>query len=347
MKIRQFVPAVYPRDAIGGHVLRLDEHLRRRGHSCEIVVESHHLETAARTVGTETLPSGSDDAVNVFHVATGSALADLVMARAEPLVVVHHDLTPIDQVAAWDADLVLELTLARRQFERLAKKATLGIGVSDHNRRQLDDAGCARTAVAQLVFDLPPAVVARPSDPPTVLFVGRYAPNKGHQHLIAAVRLLRRSLPDVRLRCVGGSSVPTYRRSLDRLIEHEGLSDAVRFDDALTDAELHEAYATASVFCCLSAHEGFGMPLIEAMHHGLPVVAWDAAAVGETVATGGLVLPNRDASTVATALERVLTDRALAATMTDRGRQRAADFSSEIAVDQFVAAISTAVEATS
>ena len=53
MKIRQFVPAVYPRDAVGGHVLRLDEQLRRRGHDAQIVVESHHPETRDRTVGVD------------------------------------------------------------------------------------------------------------------------------------------------------------------------------------------------------------------------------------------------------------------------------------------------------
>ena len=339
MKIRQFVPAVYPRDAVGGHVLRLDEQLRRRGHDAQIVVESHHPETRDRTVGVDALPPDPDAGVNVFHVATGTVLADVVTHRSEPLVLVHHDLTPIDQVAAWDAELVVALALARRQFEALAKRATLGIGDSEHNRRELVRAGCRQTTTAPLVFDLPEAVETSRTDPPTVLFVGRFAPNKGHEHLIAAIRLLRRRMPDVVLRCIGGSSVPEYRRSLDRLVEHEGLGDAVRFDDAISDDDLRQAYATASVFCCVSAHEGFGMPLIEAMHHGLPVVAWDAAAVGETVGTGGIVLLDRETTTVATALERVLSDDDLAARLVVAGRARAEQFGVDRAVDRFVAAL--------
>ncbi len=339
--IVQWVPALYPRDAVGGHISRLHEGLRRRGFTSSIVVEAEHPETTHLTTPVRSAPLPAPGAVNVYHVATGSALAQTVAARPEPLVVVHHNLTPIDLVAPWDTEVVYELTLARRQLETLARRANLGIGDSEHNRAELAQLGCANTTVVPLVFDLGPTIERREvaQHDPTVLFVSRFAPNKAHEDLIAAFALLRERHATARLKLIGGSGTPTYLRALQRLVDALDIGARVEFVHAADADVVTAAYRDADVFCCLSDHEGFAMPLIEAMHHGLPVVAFGAAAVPGTMGNGGLVLPGKDPATVATALDRVLTDRTLAASMSTAGRRRAAQFTPEAAIDAFVAAV--------
>ena len=82
----------------------------------------------------------------------------------------------------------------------------------------------------------------------------------------------------------------------------------------------------ADVFCCVSDHEGFCVPVIEAMHHGLPVVAYDTTAVGGTVGYGGLLLGDKHPLTFAAALQRVATDAALRDRLATAGARRAGDF---------------------
>jgi glycosyltransferase involved in cell wall biosynthesis len=101
----------------------------------------------------------------------------------------------------------------------------------------------------------------------------------------------------------------------------------VDFVGAVDDATLASYLTRASVFLCLSEHEGFCVPVVEAMAAGIPVIAYDAAVLPETVAHAGIVLGNKSPLTVATAIARVLDDPALRKHLIDRGRLRAEDFS--------------------
>jgi glycosyltransferase involved in cell wall biosynthesis len=113
------------------------------------------------------------------------------------------------------------------------------------------------------------------------------------------------------------------------------MRDHVTFHGSITQEELVAHYQAADVFCCLSDHEGFCVPVIEAMHHGLPVVAYECAAVGETVSGGGLLLREKNSLLVAAALHRVSTDAPLAGRLQDAGRRRAADFNRTVTEIRF------------
>jgi glycosyltransferase involved in cell wall biosynthesis len=174
-----------------------------------------------------------------------------------------------------------------------------------------------------------------------VLFVGRVAPNKAHLELVAAIALLRRTgLPGVRLRLVGSvEAVPSYVAAVRGLVADLGLTDAVSLTGSLDDAGLADAYRSATVFCSLSVHEGVGVPLLEAMHAGVPVVALGEAAIPETVGPAGLLIPDSSPTTVATALLRVLTDADLRQRLVAAGRRRVAELTAADPVDAFLGAV--------
>ncbi|MCP4957868.1 MAG: glycosyltransferase [Actinomycetia bacterium] len=338
--IRQFVPALYPNDAIGGHVSRLARGIRSAGIESEIFVAATQRATSTETRPFTALGPPTEGAVNVYHMATGCAMVDTLAARPEPLVTVHHNLTPLALMAPWDNEQVHELTLARRQLETLARRCDLGIGDSEFNRQELERLGFSRTARVPLVFDLgdtTPRSAGRSGD--TVLFVGRIAPNKAQHDLIKALAVLVESRPTATLRLVGAVATPRYQQALERLVEALGLTGRVVFTGQATEDELALEYANASVLCCLSDHEGFGMPLIEAMARGVPVVAFASTAVPETIGDGGLVLPAKDPATVATALERVLGSDDLTTRLVEAGRRRAASFTPRVAIDTFLEVI--------
>jgi glycosyltransferase involved in cell wall biosynthesis len=118
-----------------------------------------------------------------------------------------------------------------------------------------------------------------------------------------------------------------YFRALEKLAIELGVAEAVELADTVSFGDLVAYYRNADVFVSLSEHEGVGVPLLEAMHFGLPVVAGAAAALPETVADAGLLLPDKAPVFVACAVHRVLTDAALRASLLEAGRARVEEFS--------------------
>ena len=160
------------------------------------------------------------------------------------------------------------------------------------------------------------------------LAVGRIAPNKCQHDVLLAFAVYRRIHdPQARLTLVGGQSAGLYWRALHRLAEDLSVSDAVTFTDVVSHAELLACYRTADVFLCLSEHEGFNVPVLEAMHFDVPVVAYAASAVPDTVGDGGLLLTDKDPVVVATAVERLRSDAALREELIVAGRKRVEHFS--------------------
>jgi len=125
---------------------------------------------------------------------------------------------------------------------------------------------------------------------PLLLFVGRVSPHKRQDDLIRMLAYYRACVdPDARLVLVGGyRDQPQYHARLTELVTALHLEPAVTFAGAVSAAELVAYFRSASAFVSLSEHEGFGVPLLEAMRFDVPVIAYDAAAVGETVGGAGV-----------------------------------------------------------
>ena len=227
----------------------------------------------------------------------------------------------------------------------------LGLADSAFNADELRRLGCPTTGVVPIltkVDDRPPAIdeaeLARlrsgHGGATVLLFVGRLSPNKAQHHLIETLWLYRRWYdPEARLHLVGPSMTPSYAGAVFALAAELGLSDAVRHGEDLTDAELAAWYADADVFVCLSEHEGFCIPLLEAMRAGLPIVAHAAGAVPETLGGAGIALESKRPGTVAAAVDRVRQDSRLAAELTAAGRRRLHQFRPETTRARFVDAL--------
>jgi glycosyltransferase involved in cell wall biosynthesis len=179
-----------------------------------------------------------------------------------------------------------------------------------------------------------------------ILFVGRIVPSKAQHELVKALWAYRHLYDaSARLHLVGGTSSYAYSKSLYDFVEDLGLTGAVRLAGEVSDAALAAYYEAADVFLSLSVHEGFGVPLVEAMTAGRPIVARGAGAgaVTETVGDAALVLESGDPAYVAAALHRACTDDALRRTLAENGRRRAAELQGDQIGKQFVEAIAGVV----
>jgi L-malate glycosyltransferase len=348
MKVHQFTPILEP-GAIGSHTLMVRGALREAGHTSEIYTSNVHRSYARQ--GARSLHEyrrGAD--LLVYHLAIGSPVANMLLGRREPLVVNHHNLTPLRYLESWHSDAARGVVWGRAQLRELARRATLGIGDSRYNEVELIEAGYARTAVVPILFD-PRSIAIEPdpaivrSDETTWLFVGRLAANKAQHDIVKAFAAYRQFHDrHARLRLVGGGVDDPYGRTLRRYIEALGLEDAVTLTGAVSAAELAAYYATADVFVVCSEHEGFCVPLLEAMQHSVPIVAFAAAAVPETLGDAGLLLEVKDACTVAAAVDRVVHDAALRDQLVAAGTARVQRFDVTHTGPEFVRAITSVAD---
>jgi glycosyltransferase involved in cell wall biosynthesis len=294
--------------------------------------------------------------VLVYQFATASAIAPWLLRRSETLVLNYHNVTPPEYYAPWNNAMARHQLRAQQELGALAPRSSLGLAVSSFNEAELRQAGFGRTAVvppAALVTPEPPperaappeqrarAADSRPRGPGSRwLTVGRVAPNKGIELAVMALLVTRAHHdPGATLTVVGRPVVPAYSEALRRFVAEMGLHGAVRFSGGLSDADLVAAMERSDVFVHTSRHEGFGVPVIEAMSLGLPVVASRAGALPEVVGDAGLLVDATDPWAVADAVAHVRQDTELRASLAAAGRRRVAELDLASAGDRAADAI--------
>jgi glycosyltransferase involved in cell wall biosynthesis len=355
--IHQFVPALNPHDATGTHTLLLRDILRRAGWRSDIYAEAVHDDLAGEAAKYWTYPEAARPGdVALYQFSTSSAVARFLAERELPLIIDSHNFTAPEHFAGWEPQTEARAALAAEELALLAPMAVLGLADSPFNEHALRRAGCRRTEVVPVlvdygrVTDVPdPRVAAelaaqRAAGGADILFVGRVVPSKAQHELVKALWAYRRLYdPQARLHLVGGTSSFEYSASLRRFVDDLGLAAAVRLPGEVSDAALAAYFGAADVYLSLSEHEGFGVPLVEAMAAGVPVVTRAVGGVAGTVGDAALVLQASDPAYVAAAINRVRTDDALRTALVAAGRRRVADLSLQRAAERVVSAVASVV----
>jgi glycosyltransferase involved in cell wall biosynthesis len=347
--VHQVVPTLSPGDAVGGHTLAVRAALRGAGLRSEIFCDdAPALRHEVRPLDDLPDPASSRAAL-LYQCSIGNEVVDRLLARPEPLVVDYHNLTPMEHLLRWSPDMAHLVGWGRSQLDALAARSVLGIGDSAFNVADLVAAGFERVAVVPILLDVADLrhgdARPRPSAGRRWLFVGRLVPNKAQHDLVLALAWYRAVHdPEAELHLVGGDAAPAYTAALRDLVRELGLDGSVHLRGSLDDAALRREYTAADVFVCLSDHEGFCIPVLEAMANDLPVVAFGSSALPETVADGGLLLPAKDPALVAAAVHRLATDADLRATVVARGTARVASFDRAHTVPRLLDALRAALD---
>ena len=231
-----------------------------------------------------------------------------------------------------------------RQWLRVQiANADLVLTVSEHARADIGAVFPQARKKLRTVYNAVPAVQApgskRRSTPAIarLLYVGRAAPYKNVVGCIETLAELRRSSVTAHLTIVGQPDrrYPEVERTIDRL----GLGDRVTVTGHVDEARLRTLYREATLFLFLSRYEGFGLPPLEAMAHGVPVVSSDRASMPEVLGDAALLVDPDDPSARVEAVRRVIEQPAIAEDLARRGRQRAAGFTVERQATMFWKAI--------
>jgi len=337
MIVNQWVPAAHRGDAVGESVRAVRDLLRRRGHRSDVFALT--IDDDLRDeVHPFTDPAARRGDITIFHFALASPMTEAFATLGGARVLQYHNITPAHFFAPYDAALFGLTALSRRELATLAGRVDLAIGVSEFNRRELEALGFSPTGVIPLAVDTTrfasappcPALEALLLDEfMNILFVGRIAPNKRlEDHIRLAEHYKRYVDTEYRFIFVGRTDVvPRYYRAIRALIaEFKMPPERFVFTGAVPDYELVAYYRCADAYVSLSEHEGFCAPLVEAMAADVPILAFAAGAVPETLGGAGLLFSPKDLEFAAEALGQLVYDEALRDSVIAGQRRRLADF---------------------
>ena len=322
--IHQIVSHLAFGDAVGNEVLLIRDRLKAAGIKSQTYADviDRRIRRQARPLNRFLEEAGPNDLI-LWHFSTGSRVVDWLRDVPQTKIMRYHNVTPDGFFRGINPAAALNSRRGRHQLHQAAAMCALGIGVSNFNRHELDAAGFAKTAVAPFVFKVEdfkpgqPGAVGRryAQGGPNILHVGRLTPQKRIEALIKAFHFFKKIHSEARLFLVGGSAgFEGYVEALEALVADLGLTE-VHFCGRVGSADLIDYYNLADLYLCLSEHEGFCVPLVEAMSAGLPVVARSAAAVPETLGGAGILLDDPGPAQTAEAMTACLSEEVRAAVL--------------------------------
>ena len=320
MIINQWVPAAHKGDAIGDSARTVRDLLRSAGHESDLFALTIDEDLRGDVRGFPDPAAHAGD-VTILHFALPSPMtAAFAMVRGAR-VLQYHNITPASFFAPYDAGLFRLAALGRAELRTLVGRVDLALGDSEFNRQELEEMGFAPTGVLPIAVN-----TARITDAPrrpalerilsdgliNILFVGRIVPNKRIEDHIRLGEIYKRYTDNYyRFIFVGRyDGVPRYYAQVRALVsELRMLPDRVWFTGPVPDEDLAAFYRWADVYVSLSEHEGFCVPLVEAMAADVPVLAYAAGAVPETLGGAGVLFSPKDLEFAAEAMGMLVYDR--------------------------------------
>ncbi len=337
MIVHQWVPAAHRGDAIGDSARRVRDMLREAGHESDLFAL-----TMDDDLRGEVRPFVDTDAtrgdVTIFHYALPSPMTEAFARLDGARVLQYHNITPAAFFAPYDRGLFRLAALGRQDLRTLAGRTDLALGDSDFNRQELEALGFTNTGVMPIAVNTE-RITRAPRRPAleqilgdgliNILFVGRIAPNKRIEDHIRLAEMYKRYIDSYyRFIFVGRyDGVPSYYAQIRALIaQYQMLPDRFWFTGPVPDEDLAAFYRWADVYVSLSEHEGFCVPLIEAMAADVPVLAYAAGAVPETLGGAGVLFAPKDLEFAAEMMGTLVYDRPVRDRVIAGQRQRLADF---------------------
>lgn len=344
--VHQFHSGTAVGDAITNAMLLTRRLLRELGYVSQIFAE--HLAPGCQDeiLPVCALPQDGRYALIVRHSLGYDALAQ-ILALPVPKVLLYHNITPSEIL---DDTPHLQAYAVKGRAQLLALKADVvtALADSEFNALELRQAGFGSVAVCPLLFDVERMLAAAPAPRRgaafTVLFVGRLARSKGQLELVAAYARFRAMYQGAsRLVLVGRNDQDAYATELFARVRKLGLQHGpVEITGLVSDEELHRRYAEADLYISLSQHEGFGVPLIEAMAHEVPVLAVSSGAVPYTLGGASALLEDAMPARVASRMVELATNRAERAAIVRQQRRSLDRFRLERHIPTLVAALELA-----
>lgn len=332
------LPGFSTGDAISNYVLELQKIIQSWGYESEIFCIYQHASRDGKAwindYHEHRLVNKSEDIV-IFHFSIGSELTEYFKQVKGKKVLIYHNITPPEYFRLISDEKVMVLYEGRKELKELVGVPDLALAVSEYNRQELVKVGFKNTGILPLIFN-PGYLSGQPSRKiikrfsdyyKNFLFVGRVTPNKKLEDIIKVFYYYKKLIePRARLFLVGSASgIDRYLAYLRGLIIELNLPD-VHLTGHVNTAELLAYYNLGDIFICMSEHEGFCLPLLESMYFKIPIIAFGAAAIPETLGGAGILVKEKNFSAIAEMADLVLKNRDFRSQIIKRQSERLKDF---------------------
>jgi glycosyltransferase involved in cell wall biosynthesis len=337
MIVNQWVPAAHVGDAVGDHTRSMCELFRSWGHTSEVFAI-----TIDDSLKGDVLPWTDSRAragdVTVLQFAAPSAMTAEFAALPGTRMLQYHNITPAHFLAPYDTHLARMAGMGRAELASLAGSTHIAAAASEYSRRELEALGFRTTVVAPILTDTERLTTAEPMPAlerllqdglANILFVGRIAPNKKIEDILRMAEHYKRYVDAAyRFIFVGRTDVvPAYYTAVRALVaEYRMLPERFLFPGGVSERDLATYYRNAHAYVSLSEHEGFCVPLVEAMAMEVPVLAYASTAVPETLGGAGVSFAPKDLEQAAELLGALIYDAPFRAGVLEGQRRRIRDF---------------------
>jgi glycosyltransferase involved in cell wall biosynthesis len=342
--VHQLLPRLAWGDAVGNQVRYLQALLRSWGYASEIYAGQWDAECRDQVRPAEAwLKEADEDSVLLVHHSFESRQVPLIARGPGRKALVYHNVTPASLFEGFDRKVAVACEAAREELLTLRPHVEAAYAYSHFSAEELTAGGFEHVSV--LPFALDWNAFHAPPDPTfqaefddgctNILFVGRAVPSKRIDDVMRVFAAYQRLYqPRSRLLIAGylNRETPygTYLHGVKELLGAERIHLLGR----VSASQLSACYAVATAYLSMSRHEGFGVPLLEAMERGVPVVAYGAAAVPETMGGAGLATRTRDPMEVAQLLTVLEREPALRRKVIAGQRARLASLGQEAVAEQ-------------
>ena len=336
--IHQFVAGFAQRDAVSNEALVMKSIFRSWGFRSEIYSESNRVRPESRKFTKDISEYDSDANSNdiiLLHLSTGSRINDYFAELPCKKAILYHNMTPSHYYDDIEYKTAYLLAKGRSQLKYLVNTATVNMTCSKYSADELIKLGYRDIKVLPLMIDFknllskPDRKTLRQFDNGkiNILFVGRCAPNKKIEDAISAFTLFNKTV-ERNSRFIHAGSLLGAEQYYFRLlanIKKLGINN-IHFTGIVTQPQLTALYKCADIFLCMSEHEGFCIPIIESMIHDVPVMAYSAAAVPETMDGAGILFKDKNFELIAEMMGKLINDSTFKTAVLRKQRERVERF---------------------
>ena len=346
-RIIQILDSYFYGDGIGNHTTALHNAFCKR--NIESLIYARFVDPRLSHIGKDIseYESRPDDTI-LLHLGAGSEVNRMVLNYNCRIIMNYHNITPAKFFEGYNEEAMGNCRRGMEDLQMLRDKVSCVIADSQYNASELEKMGytCPMYSVPIIMkfddYDQPAdqttlAKYDKKDGITNIVFVGRIAPNKKQEDIIRDFYYYTKYYnPKSRLILAGNmQGFVKYGLRLKKYAKKLGLKNVV-FPGHVQFQELLAYYQVADVFLCESDHEGFCIPLVEAMYFGAPIIAGDSSAVGETLGTGGILLPEKNPQLAAALIDQVVSNDDLRKKMAEEQKKQLERFSPDGAVDAYV-----------
>lgn len=306
--VHQFHSGTASGDAVTQNMLYLRTQLQEMGYESEIFAEhvGANVPEPIYDVGSYGVNGRQ---LLLWHHSMGNDAFERLLRMPHRVIAVYHNVTPAEYFT--DPTQRYYSWLGREQLRLLAKVSAGGIAASNYNRREMLSSGFDSAEVLPPRTDFKSLAQTGPDRQRSTdwLFVGRVVANKCQRDVVRAFAYYARSFDtEAQLLLIGDLSDAEYVRQVLEGAQSLGVAGRVRLLGKVPESELVEQLHRCGLYVSMSEHEGFGVPLLEAMASGLPILAYAAAAIPETLGGAGILIRSKDPRAVASTAEALRRD---------------------------------------